>query len=206
MTDERNLDLDRRSFLKHSAVGAFGIGGVANSLTAGARAQDGDGQGGDDGGSDPETSFYGRRMVFPYPERLNADLRQQIIIMTDQKDQRPDQLKGVDQNEVDQCNFGEEWPPQNLNVWEGIIVDWKNAGRTIGFYGRNPTVEATQLVERNTIFVDALPTDIPLGTPFVVSRTDRCPGDLIGVEAIKVPGIEVQTGPGESTGESTGNN
>ena len=212
MSDE-DTTLDRRSFVKRSAVGAVGVAGwTADDLDSRLAAQDGDGQGGGDGGEgggeNPtgDRPFYIRRMVFPYPERLGGNLRQKIIIVTDRKDTRPDQLQGVDQNEVDQCNFGPGWPPENLNVWEGIIVDWRNVGRFTGFYGGNPTVRATQLIERNTIFVEGQPTDIPLGTPFVVSRLHQCPGDLVGVEAKKVPGIEVKTGPGVSTGESTGNN
>ena len=211
MTDEN--DIDRRSFLRQSAVGAFGLaplvsgdGSIRPTLQDGGGGQDGGGQeggNGQDGGSEGERPFYVRRMVFPYPERLGGNLRQKIIIMTDRKDQRPDELRGVDQNEVGQCNFSGGWPPRNLNVWEGIIVDWQNAGRVAGFFGANPTVRAEQLVERNTIFVEGQPTDIPLGTPFIVSSVDRCPGDLVGVEARKVPGIEVQTGPGVSTGEGT---
>ncbi|MFC4447644.1 hypothetical protein [Halorussus aquaticus] len=193
MSDEHDTNLDRRSFLKNSAVGAFGFTGWA--------VQDGDGQDGENGSGD--RPLYVRRMVFPFPERLDGDLRRKIIIMTDRKDTRPDSLEDVNVDAVDNCNFSGDWPPAELNVWEGIIVDWKNAGRMVGFYGGNPTVEATQLVERNTIFVENQPTNIPLGTPFIVDTVDKCPGDLVGVEATKVPGIEVQTGPGESTGEAT---
>ena len=222
MTDENQPQFDRRSFMKRSAVGAFGLAGWAagdvetldaprdeksevNGLAQG--TGNGTGQGTGNGtGQGGDRPFYIRRMVFPYPERLGRDIRQKLIIVTDRKDQRPDQLQGVDQNEVGQCNFGSGWPPANLNVWEGIIVDWRNAGRLTGFYGGNPTVRATQLVERNTIFVEGQPTDIPLGTPYIVSRVHQCPGDLVGVEARKVPGVEVKTGPGVSTGESTGSN
>ncbi|UPV75071.1 hypothetical protein M0R89_03140 [Halorussus limi] len=210
MTDEKELDLDRRSFLKKSAVGAFGIGHLTAGDVAGrATARDGGGLGqgdGQDGGEGEDRPLYGRRMVFPYPERLGGNIRQKIIIMTDRKDTRPDQLKGVDQSDIDECNFAENWPPENINVWEGIIVDWRNAGRMVGFYGQNPTVRATQLVERNTIFVEGQPTEVPLGTPYIVSRVHQCPDDLLGVEAVKVPGIEVKTGPGVSTGESTESN
>ncbi|NEU55804.1 hypothetical protein [Halorussus sp. MSC15.2] len=202
MNDEHDTTLDRRSFLKNSAVGAFGFAGWA------ARdGQDGDGQGGDGQGGDGqgggERPLYVRRMVFPYPERLGGDLRQKIIIMTDRKDTRPDSLEDVNVDAVDNCNFSGQWPPEQLNVWEGIIVDWANAGRMVGFFGGNPTVEATQLVERNSIFVENQPTNIPLGTTFIVNSVDKCPGDLVGVEATKVPGIEIQTGPGVSTGEAT---
>ncbi len=203
MTEERELDFERRDFLKRSVVGAFGVGGATRSLTVGARARDGDGREGDE--DDQDGSFYGRRMVLRYPDRLGGDVRQKLIIMTDRKDRTPDQVRGMDADAVARCNFGDEWPPENLNVWEGILVDWKNAGRTVGFYGRNPTVRATQLVERDTIFVDAQPSDIPLGTPFVISRTNRCPGGLLGVEAIQVPGIDVKTGPGVSTDDGGSN-
>ncbi|WP_135853830.1 hypothetical protein [Halorussus salinus] len=206
MTEKRPFDFDRRSFLKQSVVGAFGVGGATSSLTGGVRAQDGGGQGGDTDEEDQDGSFYGRRMVLQYPDRLGGNVRQKLIIMTDRKDRTPDQIQGINEEAVAQCNFGDEWPPENLNIWEGILVDWKNAGRTVGFYGRNPTVRATQLVERDTIFVDAQPSDIPLGTPFVISRTNRCPDGLLGVEAIKVPGIDVKTGPGVSTDDGAGDN
>jgi len=206
MTEERELDFDRRDFLKQGVVGAFGVGGATRSLTASARAQDGDGQEGDGDENGHDGSFYGRRMVLRYPDRLGGNVRQKLIIMTDRKDRTPDQIRGVDEDAVAQCNFGDEWPPENLNVWKGILVNWKNAGRTVGFYSRNPTVRATQLVERDTILVDAQPSDIPLGTPFVISRTTRCPGGLLGVEAIQVPGIDVKTGPGVSTDDGAGDN
>ena len=193
-------------------MGAFGLaplaagdGSIRTALQEGG-GQDGGGQdggNGQDGGSEGERPFYVRRMVFPYPERLDGNLRQKIIIMTDRKDTRPDSLQGVNVDAVDNCNFSGGWPPEQLNVWEGIIVDWKNAGRMAGFFGANPTVRAEQLVERNTIFVEEQPTDIPLGTTFVVSSVDKCPGDLVGVEARKIPGVRIITGPGESTGEAT---
>lgn len=181
--NDTNDELARRTFLKQSAVGAFGFAGWV--------AQD-----------EPEQARYTRRMVFPFPERLGENLRQKIIIATDRKDQRPDELKGVDENEVDACNFS-DWPPETMSIWEGIIVDWKNALGTVGFYASNPTVRATQLVERNTIFVDEQSDPVPLGTPFIVNGLVDCPGDLQGVTATKIPGINIKTGPGEGTGEGT---
>jgi hypothetical protein len=170
------------------------------------RRDESDDGGGDDGGSAEgysDSSFYGRRLVFPYPERLGGDIRQKIIVMTDRKDKRPDELEGVDRNAVGECNFGDEWPPDELNVWEAILVDAENQDKVAGFFGENPTVRAEQLVERNTVFVDEQSSDVPLGTPFVVSRTDTCPGEFVGVEAAKIPSIDIKTGPGVSTGNST---
>ena len=207
MGDPNDTELDRRTILKKSAaalpLGLAGVGKGGADDGDGLFAQDGPDGGDGDSGDRP---LLVRRMVFPYPERLGGNLRRKIVLVTDRKDTRPDQLEGVDQNEVGRCNFSGEWPPQNLNVWEGILVDWKNAGSMVGFYGSNPTVEATQLVERNTIFVEGQPSDVPLGTPFIVNSVDKCPGDLVGVETTKVPGIEIKTGPGESTGQSTDGN
>lgn len=206
----------RRSFLESAGAvtvaaavaGCTGDGrqettsGSTTTAGGGGQATTTDGPDGGDGNAGDRPLFL-RRMVFPYPERLGDDLRQKIIIVTDRKDKRPDQLKGVDQKAVGECTFDGRWPPKNLNVWEGLLVDARNSDQLEGFFGPNPTVRATQLVERNTIFVEGQPSEIPLGTPFVVSSVDKCPGDLVGVEATKIPGVEVKTGSGVSTGGTT---
>ncbi|MFC4553045.1 MULTISPECIES: hypothetical protein [Halorussus] len=217
MGDSDDTKLDRRSVLKKSAAALpLGLGGLAGRGATDRRA-DGrdaslaqDGPDGGDGGAG-DRPLYVRRMVFPYPDELGSspqfdpstDLVQKLIIMTDRKDTRPDQLGDVQQENLNGCQFSGDWPPQNFNVWEGIVVDWRNALGSAGFFGANPRVRATELVERNTIFVEPQPQDIPLGTTFIVNNAIDCPGDLVGVTARKVPGVRIVTGPGESTGEAT---
>lgn len=171
MTDEN--DIDRRDFLKQSAgaVGAFGVGGFA--------LQD-----------EPEQALAVRRMAFNYPERLNADLRRKIILLTDKTSENPDV------SEVENCEFT-EWPPERLTLWEGIIVEYE--GALGGFFGFNPNVDAQQLVERKQIYVDQQDTPPELGTPYIISGLVGCPGDTAGVTATQIPGVDIQTGPDVST-------
>jgi hypothetical protein len=176
MTDENELDLDRRDFLKRSAVGALGLAGFA--------AQD-----------EPTRPRYTRRMAFNYPERLNASLVRKIILLTDKTSEDPDV------SEVDGCEFS-NWPPERLTVWEGIIVEWEGALQ--GFFRTTtPEVRAEQLVERKQIYVDEQDTPPELGTPYIVNRLESCPGETAGVTATQIPGIDIKTGPDVSTGGGT---
>ncbi|MFC7082451.1 hypothetical protein [Halorussus caseinilyticus] len=176
-TDESEIDLDRRSFLKRSAVGAFGLSGVA--------AQ-----------QEPNRFRSTRRIAFEEPSGLSDDWRQRIILLTDRTDDDPDV------SEVDACAFS-NWPTEKMTIWEGIVVDVKDLGDVAGFFGSNPTVRAEKLVERNRIFVDEQQTPVPLGTPLVVSGVVDCPEKYLGVLATQIPGIRIKTGPGVSTGEAT---
>ncbi|WP_276298913.1 hypothetical protein [Halorussus lipolyticus] len=174
MTEEIETDIDRRSFLKQSAVGAFGVGGVATQ-------------------DEPNRFRATRRMAFDYPERLGDSLRQKIVLLTDKTDDDPDV------SEIDTCEFS-NWPPDELTIWEGILVEWD--GSVQGFFGTNPDVRAEQLVERKQIFVDEQDTPPELGTPYIISGLVECPEGFAGVTATQIPGIDIKTGPGVSTGDS----
>lgn len=176
---DANDDLDRRTFLKKSAVGSFGFAGWA--------AQ-----------GEPERARSTRRIAFEEPERLSDNWRQRILLLTDRTNDDPDV------SDVDNCEFS-NWPPDRLTIWEGIIVDVRDIGDVAGFFGANPTVRAEKLVERNRIFVDEQRTPVELGTPFVISGVVDCPGEYLGVTATQIPGINIKTGPGVSTGEGPGN-
>jgi hypothetical protein len=136
--EEVDANLDRRTLLKRSAVGSLGVAGWA--------AQD-----------DPPTARITRRMAFRKSGRLDEEYVRKIVLLTDRKDENPDV------SEVAGCEF-DDWPTDRLTVWEGIVVDWQNAGRSVGFFGGNPTVEATQLIERNDVYLDQKPTPVRLGT------------------------------------------
>lgn len=187
MTDT-NHGLDRRTFLKRSAAGSIGVAGL------GARRR----QAGDEGDRQP----YVRRMAFPDPERLGGELRDKIFLMTDRKEVDPQSLADANLDAAKACGF-DDWPPDRLNVWEGIVVEWARPVDAIrGFFGLNRDVRAQQLVEQNTVFVEDREADIPLGTPFIVSNVVDCPDDYVGVTAVQLPGVDIRTGPGVGTGES----
>ncbi|WP_137284796.1 hypothetical protein [Halorussus salinisoli] len=173
---ENEIDLDRRSFLKQSAVGAFGFGGVA--------AQ-----------QEPDRYRSTRRIAFEEPDRLSDDWRQRPLLLTDRTNDDPDV------SDVDGCAFS-NWPPEKMTIWEGIVVDVKDIDDVAGFFGADPTVRAEKLVERKRIFVDEQRTPVPLGTTFVISGVVDCPGEYLGVTATQIPGIRIKTGPGVSTGEA----
>ena len=207
-TDER---LDRRTFLQKSAVGSLGVAGwAAQDGGNGQSDGSGDGQGGGDG---TERPLYERRFVFPYPEVFgpkqepkesgdpSGDLLQKIIIVTDRKDTNPDQLD-ISEEELINCNFGDWAKDKQLQEWEAIIVDWKNAGQLLGAFEDTKRVQATQLVELSSLVANPRPDPVPLGTTFIINSVTKCPGDIVGVTAQKVPGIRIVTGPGESTGET----
>jgi hypothetical protein len=170
MNDDANLD--RRTFLKRSAVGAFGFAGGV-------------------GQDEPERARYTRRMALRYPERLEGGPRRKIVLLTDRTNDDPDV------SEVDGCGFS-NWPPDRLTIWEGIIVDWENAAGDLGFSfpvsGSQPTVRANRLVERDKIFLDEQETPVPLGTPFIVNGVEECPGEYRGLTATQIPGIDIKTG------------
>lgn len=89
-----------------------------------------------------------------------------------------------------------------MSEWEAIIVDWKNTIQVFGSFTATPTVQAEQLVEISSLIAKPRPNPIPLGTPFIITGVQTCRGDFVGVTAEKVPGVQIATGPGESTGES----
>ncbi len=172
-----DTDIDRREFLKKSAVAPVGLAGVL--------AQD-----------EPSAARTARRVVLDYPERLEGGPRQKILLMTDRDEEDPDV------SEVAGCAFA-DWPPTDVGVWEGIIVDWESAAGDLRsmFSGARPVVRANRLIELDTIYVDEQDSPVPLGTPFVANRVEECPGEWIGLNATQIPGVEIRTGPGVSTDE-----
>lgn len=210
--NDANGDIDRRTFLKRSGVGAFGLGGLtARGLQDGGDGRDGsDGQNGGDG--QDGGALYARRFAFNYPERLGpqeepeerydpeGDLLQKIILVTDRRDRYPDELD-IQEDKVADCVDG--WSADELREWEAIIVDWKNTVQIFGSFDATPTVQAKQLVELSSLVAQPRSDPVPLGTPYIVTGVQDCPGDLVVASAEKVPGVRISTGPGESTGEGT---
>lgn len=174
----QDTELDRRTFLK-SAVGSVGFAGVT--------LQD-----------EPSRPRYTRRIALDYPERLEGGPRRKILLMTDRTNENPDV------SEVEGCRFS-NWPPEQLTIWEGIVVDWENAAGDFGpgSQSGSPTVRANRLVEIDRIFVDEQDTPVPLGTPYIVNGVQECPGEFRGLTVTKLPGINVETEPGVSTDEGT---
>jgi hypothetical protein len=184
-----DTNIDRREFLKKSAVAPIGATGLL-AQEGGLLAQNGEQSAQDE----PSAVRTTRRIALDYPEQLEGGPRQKVLLMTDRLDDEPDV------SEVDGCAFS-DWPPEELGVWEGIIVDWKNEAGDFGFgfYGGTPTIRADELVELDTIVVDEQDTPVPLGTPFIVNRTLECPGEWVGMNATQLPGIDIKTGEGVST-------
>lgn len=184
-----DTDIHRRTFLKKSAVGAVGFTSWANrdvaraKRDATAKRQD-----------EREQYRYTRRMAFEEPDVLSDDWRDWILLLTGPTDDAPEV------SDVAACEFS-DWPPDQLAVRDGLLVDVENIRKVTGFFRTNPDVRAEQLVERNRVFVDQQRTPVPLGTPFVVNDVVDCPGEYLGVTAIQLPGIDIKTGPGVSTGE-----
>lgn len=197
MDSTNDTRFDRRELLRKAAAATVGLGGLGG--VAAANRQDGD-----DG-----QPLISRRFVMQYPDRLDAqqegqaaanrasDLVGKIILVTDRQDKYPDQLD-IDEDRVADCIDG--WAADELEEWEAIVVDWRNASQFIGG-GVPERVRATQLVELSSLVANPRPDPIPLGTPFLVGAAQECPGDLVGVTASQVPGLRIVTGPGVSTGE-----
>lgn len=193
----KDSQFSRRRFLKHSAVGALGLAGF------GARQ---DGGGGDDGGGDDSQALVSRRFAFNYPERLGQrgsgnpvnDLPQKILLVTDRKDEAPDQAN-IDADAVAGCI--DDWSAGELQEWEAIIVEWRNPASAFVGGGVPKRVRATQLVEVDSVVTNPREDPIELGTPFIIRSAQDCPGDIVGVTASQIPGVKISTGPGVSTGE-----
>lgn len=176
-------NVSRREILKKGALLPAGLAGWATQ-------------------DEPERARATRRMALKYPERLGDQIRRKLILLTDRTQDDPDV------SEVDACAFS-NWPPDRLTIWEGILIEWEpvadavsNFGdivETGGFFGVNPNVRAQQLVEREKIFVDEQQTPVELGTPYIVSGIEDCPGEYLGLTATQIPGIDIRTGPGVST-------
>lgn len=183
--DANDSAVSRRSILKKSALAPVGVAGWATQ-------------------DEPSRARYTRRMALQYPERLGDEIRRKIVLLTDRTDEDPDV------SEVETCGFS-NWPPDELTLWEGLLVEWEPLADAAvnfedivelgGFFGANPNVRAQQLVERQKIFVDEQETPVDLGTPYIVNGIQECPGEYLGLTATQIPGIDIKTGPGVSTGE-----
>lgn len=165
-----NTKFDRRELLKKSALVSTGLAGWARQ-------------------DEPERARYTRRMALRYPERLDGGPRRKILLLTDRTDDDPDV------SEVETCNFA-NWPPDELTIWEGIIVDWENATADFGFSiaGGKPTVRANRLVKREKIFVDEQKSPVELGTSYIVNGVEGCPGEYRGLRVTQLPRINIKTG------------
>lgn len=166
--------LHRRAFLKKSGILTLGFAGWARQ-------------------DEPQRARSTRRIALKYPERLDGGPRRKIILLTDRTKDDPDV------SEVDTCEFS-NWPPDNLTVWEGIIVDWESATADFGFSlaRGKPTIRANRLIKLEKIYVDEQETPVPLGTPYIVSGVEKCPGEFQGLTATQIPGINIKTGQSRS--------
>ncbi|WP_227353772.1 hypothetical protein [Haladaptatus salinisoli] len=166
--------LDRRRFLR-LAGSSVGLAGIAGSGTA------------------QRLNRTNRRMVFRDTPKLSDAYLNRIVLVTERSDARDPNVPPVGR-----CGFGDPWPPENVDVYQGIIVEWRNED-TAGFFGTNPTVRAQKLVRRE-LYVERRETPVELGTTFVIGNVVRCPSELVGVEANQIPGIRIRTGPGNESG------
>ncbi len=162
-------ELNRRRFLRRAGssfglVGAVGVGS-ANQLNR-----------------------LNRRMVFEDPPELSEEYLNRIVIVTDKSE--PD----TNVPSVDGCGFGDPWPPETVDVFDGLVVEWRNRD-TARFLGTDRRVQAQKLVRRD-LYVERRDPAVEIGTPFVVNNVVRCPGGLVGVEANQVPGIRIETESG----------
>lgn len=166
MTDTH---LSRRAFLKNSAIIPIGVAGGV-------------------GQDEPERARATRRMALKYPEQLDGDPRRKIVLLTDRTSDDPDV------SEVDTCRFS-NWPPDRLAIWEGIIMDWENAAADVSFSitRGDPTIRANRLIKREKIFVDEQDTPVELGTPYIVSGIEECPGEYHGLSVTQLPGLNIKT-------------
>jgi hypothetical protein len=168
-------DTDRREFLRRSAVASLGLAGFAGV----AGAQD-----------EPDSARLTRRMAFEEPATLSDDYVRRVILLTDRMEPDPDMPP------IAECAF-ENWPPDELGLWEGLVIEWQNQG-----FGElltdNKRVRAEKMVELR-IVVDEQDSPVELGTPFIVGGRVECPEGYVGVNANEVPGLRIKTGPGVST-------
>ena len=124
-------------------------------------------------------------MAFPRVEALSDEYVGRIVLLTDRTNEEPDRSAVAD------CSFS-SWPPDDITLWEGIVVEWRNRGGTDILTG-GPQVRAERLAQRQRIFVPDGAVSIELGTPFIINAKVDCPGEFVGVTATRVPGIRIIT-------------
>ncbi len=131
-------------------------------------------------------------MVFEDPPSLSDDYKNRIILVTDKSE--PD--TGIPS--VGGCGFDDPWPPKGVDVFDGLVVEWRNKD-TSRVFGTTPRVRAQKLVRRD-LYVERRDPPVEIGTPFIISEVVRCPDGLIGVEANQLPGVRIETPPGNESG------
>lgn len=166
-------ELDRRRFLRRagSSLGLVGAVGV---------------------GSADQLNRLNRRMVFEDPPELSEEYLNRIVIVTDKSE--PD----TNVPSVGECGFGDPWPPEGVDVFQGLVVEWRNRD-TARFLGTDRRVQAQKLVRRD-LYVERRDPPVEIGTPFIIGNVVQCPNGLVGVEASHVPGIRIETGSGNEGG------
>lgn len=167
--------VDRREFLKRSAGASLGLAAVPFLQDGG----QGNGQNGGEG-----SHRYRRRMVFRKPEALSDDYVRRIVMIADPT------RRNVDPSKVEGCGF-DSWPPDTLNAYEGVVVEWENDGGFVDLLTERPRVRAQRMVQREML-VPATGTDIRPGTPFIVGNAVDCPSNYVGVLANRIPGLRVR--------------
>lgn len=164
--------LDRRRFLELTA-GAVGLAGTAHGKTR-------------------QVNRLNRRMVFEDPKTLSDAYLNRIILVTNKSE--PD----TNIPSVGGCGFDEPWPPEGVDVYQGLVVEWRNR-ETGRFFGTDRRVRAQKLVRRD-LYVERRKTPVEIGTPFLINNVVRCPDGLVGVEANQIPGVRIETPPGNEGG------
>ncbi|SIR26930.1 hypothetical protein SAMN05421858_2055 [Haladaptatus litoreus] len=164
--------VNRRRFLE-LAAGTVGLAGTAHGATQGAFR-------------------FNRRMVFEDPDVLSDSYLNRIVLVTDKSE--PD--TGIPS--VGGCGFDQPWPPEGVDVFQGLVVEWRNRD-TARLFGTDRRVRAEKLVQRD-LYVERRETPVEIGTPFVINNVVRCPDGLVGVEAGQIPGIRIETPSGNEEG------
>ncbi|WP_049969895.1 hypothetical protein [Haladaptatus cibarius] len=164
--------VNRRRFLE-LAAGTVGLAGTSHGATQGAFR-------------------FNRRMVFEDPDVLSDAYLNRIVLVTDTSEAE------ANVPSVGRCGFDDPWPPENVDAFQGLVVEWRNRD-TARLFGTDRRVRAEKLVRRH-LFVERRETPVELGTPFIISNVVRCPDGLVGVEANQIPGIRIETPSGNEEG------
>lgn len=162
------MNINRREFLRTIGVAPVGFAATA--------AQD-----------EPSRPRVTRRMAFEEPAKLSDDYVRRVVLLTDRMpDEQPDMPA------LRECSFS-NWPPDELLVWEGLVIEWQNEGFGEILTG-NAQVRAERMAELR-IVVDEQEEPVELGTPFIVNNRIECPEGYVGVTASEVPGLRITTPP-----------
>ncbi|GAA0228334.1 hypothetical protein GCM10009000_049380 [Halobacterium noricense] len=131
-------------------------------------------------------------MVFENTDQLSDAYLNRIILVTETSE--PD----ANVPPVGGCGFDDPWPPANVDVFQGIVVEWRNRD-TARLLGTDRRVRAEKLVRRD-LYVERRDSPVEIGTPFIIENVVRCPSGLVGVEASQIPGVRIETPPEDEGG------